>query len=57
MKSFFAFFFLFPFPILMCAMIENTTAANVWYHCSFLAFLFVAVCVWGIISDARMDRY
>jgi hypothetical protein len=53
MQSFFAFFMLIPAPILGIAMIENTNANNVWYHAGFLAVMFIVVCVWACIKDAR----
>lgn len=53
MQSFFAFFMLIPAPLLGIAMIENTNANNVWYHGGFLAVMFIAVCAWLCIKDAR----
>lgn len=56
MKSFLAFFFLFVFPIAAGAMVENTNEANVWYHTGFIVVFFLAVCIWGLVSEALEDR-
>ena len=55
MQGFFGFFLLIPAPILLIAMVENTTEANVWYHTGFIIFLFILACVIGLIKDAMMD--
>ena len=53
MKAFFTFFMLILGPIFGIAMIENTNANNMWYHVGFLAVMFIVVCVWACIKDAR----